>query len=80
MRAFILVAGALALGACNAQETATNQAATPADLTAEDVAGNDLTAIDAVAAEDSNLAADVNFDANESDNASGNGVQRNSAD
>jgi hypothetical protein len=74
MRATILILSALALGACGGGEAETNEVAAAPEVNAEEIAANDLTAIDAVAAEDANIAADVNFVENEGDNASGNGA------
>jgi hypothetical protein len=70
MRALILIAGAaLALAACGKNDQAGNTANIDEVLAAENVASNDVTAIDAVTGEDSNMAADVAL-LNEGDNAS----------
>lgn len=75
MRALILFAGAsLALTGCgkNDQSGATNNVG--ADLTAEKIVANDVTAIDAVTGDAANMAADMNYEAldNFAGNASGN--------
>ncbi|MES2120249.1 MAG: hypothetical protein V4513_06680 [Pseudomonadota bacterium] len=75
MRALILFAGAtLVLTGCgkNDQSGATNNVG--ADLTAEKIVANDVTAIDAVTADAANMAADMNYEAldNVADNATGN--------
>jgi hypothetical protein len=68
MRALILIAGAaLALAACRNNDQAGNTANIDEVLAAQNVASNDVTAIDAVTGEDSNMAADVAFQ-NEGDN------------
>jgi hypothetical protein len=68
MRALILIAGAaLALAACGKTDQAGNTANIDEVLAAENVAANDVTAIDAVTGEDSNMAADVAL-LNEGDN------------
>ena len=60
MRALILVAGAaLALAACRGNQPAGETANVDQTLAAGPIASNDVTAIDAVTAEDSNMAADV---------------------
>ena len=74
MRALILVAGAaLAMTACGGKQEAANTANVDEQLAVENMAGNDVTAIDAATGEDANMAADVNFMINESVNLSGNG-------
>ncbi len=80
MRTSILIPAALALAACGGGEAETNQVTAAPELDAEDIAANDLTAIDAVAAEDANIAADVNFIENEGDNATGNNAAGNATD
>ena len=75
MRALILFAGAtLALTGCgkNDQSGAANNVG--ADLTAEKIVANDVTAIDAVTGDAANMAADMNYEAldNVADNATGN--------
>ena len=74
MRAFIVAAGAaLALTACGNNDRAGNTANLDESLTAENIASNDVTAIDAVTGEAANMAADmdVNF-TNEFDNVADN--------
>ena len=60
MRALILVAGAaLALTACRGNQQTGETANVEQTLAAGAIASNDITAIDAVTGEDSNMAADV---------------------
>ena len=80
MRSSICLLAALALTACGGGDTQANEVTAVPELNAEDIAANDLTAIDAVAAEDANIAADVNFIANEGENAAGNNADGNQAD
>ena len=80
MRSSTFILAALALTACGGGDTQANEVAAAPELSAEDIAANDLTAIDAVAAEDANIAADVNFIANEGENAAGNNAAGNKAD
>ncbi len=62
MRAFILVAGAaLALAACRGNNQSESSTNVGGDLTAENIVSNDVTAIDAVTGDASNMAADVNY-------------------
>src|SRR5258705_12512072 len=62
MRALILIAGtALALGGCRNNDQAGNTVNLDQALTAENIASNDVTAIDAVTGADANKAADVNY-------------------
>jgi hypothetical protein len=62
MRALILIAGAaLALGACNKNDQAGGASNADDGLAAENMATNDITAIDAVTGADANMAADVNY-------------------
>jgi hypothetical protein len=71
MRALILIAGtALALAGCGKNDQAANSANVDESLASEQTLSNDVTAIDAVTAEDSNMAADVAF-TNEDANAGG---------
>ena len=79
MRATVLILAAFALSACGGGEAETNEVAAAPQVNAEEIAANDLTAIDAVAAEDANIAADVNFVENEGDNAAGNNSAGNAA-
>jgi hypothetical protein len=69
MRSLILVAGAaLAIAACgkkNATDTAVNA---DQDLAVQNITANDTTAIDAVTGDDANMAADVDYTINETDN------------
>ncbi len=74
MRAYIIAASAaLALTACGNNDRAENTANIDESLTAENIASNDVTAIDAVTGEAANMAADmdINF-VNEFDNATDN--------
>jgi hypothetical protein len=80
MRTLILIAGAsLALTACGKHDQGGGPQNSSEDLSAEKIVANDVTAIDAVTADDSNMAADVNYegldsiDANDSGDA-GNGA------
>lgn len=62
MRALILIAGAaLALGGCRNNDQAGNTVNLDQALSAENIASNDVTAIDAVTGADANMAADVNY-------------------
>ncbi len=62
MRALILVAGsALLLAACGSKDQSANVANTDENLSAESISANDVTAIDAVTGDASNMAADVNY-------------------
>src|SRR5438309_2332358 len=62
MRALILVAGAaLAVSACTSKENANNTMNVDENLAAENIVSNDVTAIDAVTGDASNMAADVNY-------------------
>ena len=74
MRAFIAAAGAaLALTACGNNDRAENTANIDESLTAENIASNDVTAIDAVTGEAANMAADMDIHyTNEIDNAADN--------
>jgi len=69
MRRLILVANAaLAIAACgkkNATDTAVN---TDQELAVQNITANDTTAIDAVTGDDANMAADVDYTINETDN------------
>ena len=72
MRALILAAGAaLALAGCSRNNQAGNTTNVDQTLAAGTIASNDVTAIDAVTAEDSNMAADVPL-INALDNATAN--------
>src|SRR6185437_14510557 len=75
MRALILAAGLLALAACRNNDQVDNTQNIDENLTAENIVSNDVTAIDAVTGDASNMAADVdmnygNLDQNETGNAS----------
>ena len=60
MRALLLVTvGALALAGCGGTNQASNTTNVDQTLAAGTITSNDVTAIDAVTAEDSNMAADV---------------------
>jgi hypothetical protein len=54
---------ALTLASCGSDEAANNSAAIDQVLADDNLTGNDLTAIDAVAAADSNMAADIALNA-----------------
>ncbi len=71
MRALIAIAGALAITACGTNGQAGNTQNLDGNLAAENIASNDVTAIDAVTGDAANMAADVNY--TEFDNLSGNG-------
>ena len=69
MRALILVAGAaLAISACGGDKAAENAANVDEQLAAQNIAANDTTSIDAATGEDANMAEDVEFTVNETDN------------
>jgi hypothetical protein len=62
MRALILIAGAaLTLAACGNNDQSANTANVGENLTAENIVSNDVTAIDAVTGDASNMAADINY-------------------
>jgi hypothetical protein len=62
MRALILIAGAaLTLAACGNNDQSANTANVDENLTAENIVSNDVTAIDAVTGDASNMAADINY-------------------
>ena len=62
MRALILVAvAALALGGCGNNDQKDNTMNVDENLTAENIVSNDVTAIDAVTGDASNMAADVDM-------------------
>jgi len=62
MRALILIAGAtLMLAACGKNNQSGNATNVDENLTAQDIVSNDVTAIDAVTGDASNMAADVNY-------------------
>ena len=62
MRALILAAGLLALAACRNNDHVDNTQNVDENLTAENIVSNDVTAIDAVTGDASNMAADSNID------------------
>jgi hypothetical protein len=69
MRALILIAGAaLTLAACHNNRQSDNMTNADENLTAENIVSNDVTAIDAVTGDASNMAADINY-ANTEDNS-----------
>ena len=73
MRALILVAAAaVAISACSKDEPIANTTNVDQDLATQNVSANDTTSIDAATGEDANMAADVNFTLNETDNLTGN--------
>ena len=85
MRALILAGGAaLAISACNNDQPTANITNVDDDLAAQNISANDTTSIDAATGEDANMAADVNFTVNESDNLAGDNsadnAQANNAD
>ena len=69
MRALILAAGAaLAISACGDNQAAEHATNIDDDLATQNIAANDTTSLDAATSEDANMAADVNFTADELDN------------
>ncbi len=67
MRTLILVAvSALAVSACSKTGTVDNTTNIDQVLAAQNISANDTTAIDAATGDDANMAADVQFTANES--------------
>ena len=62
MRALILVAGALAVAACSNNDQRDNTMNVDENLTAENIVSNDVTAIDAVTGDASNMAAAAAID------------------
>ena len=82
MRGLILIAGAaLALGACGNDDQADNAVNADASMAAGSIASNDVTAIDAVTGDSSNMAADVNYvsEFNDLGGSSGPSADRSSA-
>lgn len=80
MRTLILIAGAsLALTACGKHDQSGGPQNSSADLSAEKIVANDVTAIDAVTADDSNMAADVNYEGLDALNANEGGNADNAA-
>src|SRR4051812_1352918 len=64
MRALVLVSSAaLALAACGNNDQTDNTMNVDENLAAENIVSNDVTAIDAVTGDASNMAADVNYTA-----------------
>ena len=76
MRLPLLIAlTALSLGGCGKGNQAENMANADQSLAAENIVSNDVTAIDAVTGDASNMAADVNYTAELNvENASGNAI------
>ena len=73
MRAFILAAGlARAISACGGNEAAQNVANIDQDLTANSIAANDTTSIDAATGDAANMAAEMNIPVDDSLNEGGN--------
>ena len=69
MRALILIASAaLTISACNNDQPTANTTNVDQDLAAQNISANDTTSIDAATGEDANMAADVNYTVNETDN------------
>lgn len=64
--------GSLALAGCGDKTDADAVANADTGLTAEHISSNDVTAIDAVTGEAANMAADVEFDVNATDESDGN--------
>ena len=80
MRAFILAAGsALAISACGGNEAAQNVANIDQDLTANSIAANDTTSIDAATGDAANMAAEMNIPVDDSLNEGGNDSDSNAA-
>jgi hypothetical protein len=80
MRAFILAAGAaLAVSACGGNEAAQNVANIDQDLTANSIAANDTTSIDAATGDAANMATEMNIPVDDSLNDSGNDSDSNAA-
>lgn len=80
MRAFILTSGAaLAVAACGGNEAAQNVANIDQDLTANSIAANDTTSIDAATGDAANMAAEMNIPVDDSLNESGNDSDSNAA-
>ena len=81
MRALILVAGAaLTISACNKDQPTANTTNVDQDLAAQNISANDTTSIDAATGEDANMAADVNYTLNESNNLDDDGNSADNAD
>ena len=78
MRLLLLLAGVLALTACNQSDTAQEETGVGEELNVVTAQGNDVTAIDAATGDDANMAADVEYTDNEADESS-NGADGNSA-
>ena len=73
MRALILVAvSVLAVSACSKGGSVDNTTNIDQVLAAQNISANDTTAIDAATGDDANMAADVQFTANESLDDTGN--------
>ena len=70
MRALILiVAAGSAIAGCNKDQPAQNTANIDTGATADGIASNDTTAIDAATGEDANMAADVDYTIEEESNS-----------
>jgi hypothetical protein len=67
MRALLLIAATLAVGACNGGKSDGNSVTAAGNSSEQVISTNDITAIDAATGESVNMAADVNytFEANE---------------
>jgi hypothetical protein len=73
MRAPLLIAAALCLAACGNNDQTDNTPHVVENLSAENIVSNDVTGIDAVTGDASNMAADVQFNA--IDNSLDNGTE-----
>jgi hypothetical protein len=62
MRALILIAAALAIASCSNNDQVDNSQNVDENLTAENIVSNDVTAIDAVTGDASNMASDAEID------------------
>ena len=77
MRALILVAvSALAIAACSKSGSVDNTTNIDQVLAAQNISANDTTAIDAATDDDSNMAADVQFNANASSDSADNAANK----
>ena len=75
----LLAVAALALAGCNKADQAGNTANVDETLTADSIAANDVTAIDAVTGEAANMAADVNYTEELDGNFAGNSANTGSS-
>ncbi len=81
MRALILAAGAaLVISGCRDNQAAENATNIDDDLAAQNIAANDTTSLDAATGEDADMAADVDFTANELDNLANDANMANAAE